>query len=151
MPNEKVLVTQTGADTSTAATIQTGLTVDGKTGWSVFAIEAYWADGSAVAAGDWSLSAYVNTTGTTSTPVQDDEIGRVSWGLQNTAGVAVAVPYDPQRSVVLIEPRVTVQPQIYAVVQSAATGQANDVVLIVYYEIVKLTDLEVLRLFAGGT
>lgn len=150
MPSEKILVTQSANDALTFGTIATSLTVEAKSGWEIFAMEAFWVDGSSVAPGDWQLSATLGTVNTATTPVSDDEIARVAWGLQNTAGVAVAVPYEPQRSIVLIEPRVTVQPQLYVGVTSASTAQANDVVVIVYYNIVKLTDLEVLRLLQGG-
>lgn len=150
MPVIKKLVTQSGNDTFTAASITTGLTVDGRAGWSLTAIEAYWVDGAAVAAGDWSLHAKLATISTSTSFVDDDEIARVDWGMQNTGGVAVSVPYEPFRGISLAEPRVTVQPTIYVGVESSNTGQANDVVFRVYYEIVKLTDLEVLRLLAGG-
>lgn len=150
MPVVKKLVTQTGNDTFTTGSIATGLTVDGKAGWSIIAIEAYWVDGAAVAAGDWTLNAKLATVSTSTSFVDDDEIARVDWGLQNTGGVAVSVPYEPFKGISLAEPRITVQPTIYVGVESTSTGQANDVVFRVYYEIVKLTDLEVLRLLAGG-
>jgi len=146
----KLLVTQGGADTFTAGEIDTNLTIDGKVGWNIKAIEAYWADGAAVAAGDWSLSAAVSTVSTQTSFVDDDEIARVSWGVQNTAGVAVTVPYSPLMGYGLMEDRVTVQPIIYCQVQSSGTSQANDVVFRVYYEIVKLTDIEVMRMLVGG-
>jgi hypothetical protein len=151
MPSIKQLVTQSGNDTATAVAIETGLTADGKSGWQINGIEAYWSDGNTVAAADWKLDAILNTLGAGLTTVaSDDEIARVSWGLQNTAGVAVAVPYEPSKQYFLVEPRVTVQPFIYASVESTSTSQANDVIFVVYYEIVKLTDIEVLRLLAGG-
>jgi hypothetical protein len=64
--------------------------------------------------------------------------------------VAVAVPYEPRKSFDLREPRITVQPEVYLSVESNSTSQANDVVFVITYEIVKLTDLELLRLLAGG-
>jgi hypothetical protein len=144
------LVTQTGNDTFTSAAISTGLTADGKAGWSIAAIEAYWVDGTAVAAADWSISALLGTISTVTTFGDVDEIARISWAMQNTGGVAIAVPLEIQKQVVLLEPRITVQPTIYAAVSSAATGQANDIIISVFYDLVKLTDLEVLRLLAGG-
>ncbi len=150
MPSIKKLVTQSGSDTFTSSAIDTNLTVDGKTGWSIKAVEAYWADGAAVAAGDWYLNAKLATISTSTTFTDDDEIARLDWGMQNTGGVAVSVPYEPFRGISLAEDRVTVQPTIYVGVESSGTGQANDVLFRVYYDIVKLTDLEVLRLLAGG-
>lgn len=150
MPVIKKLVTQSGNDTFTTVAIDTNLTVDGKQGWQINAIEAYWVDGAAVAAGDWSLHAVLATISTATTFVDDDEIARIDWGMQNTGGVAVSVPYDPFRGLSLAEPRITVQPTIYVGVQSSGTSQANDVIFRVYYELVKLTDLEVLRMLQGG-
>lgn len=147
----KKLVTQSGNDAATSSTWETGLTADGKTGLSILGFHAYWADGQAVAAADWKLSAIINTTGASSTtPASDDELARVEWALQNTGGVAVAVPLEPNKSFVLPEERITVQPEIFLCVESASTGQANDVIFVVQYELVKLSDVEVLRLLAGG-
>jgi hypothetical protein len=151
MPSIKILVTQSGNDTATAKVIETGLTADGKSGWQINGLEAYWVDGNTVAANDWKLDAVLNTLGASlTTPVSDDEIARLSWGMQNTAGTAVAVPYEPSKQTFLVEPRVTVQPEIYCSLESVSTGQANDVIFVLYYEVVKLTDIEVLRLLAGG-
>jgi len=150
MSKISLLVTQGGADTFAAGAIDTGLTADGKAGWQINAIRAFWVDGAAVAAADHSLSAKVATLATTTTFGTADEIDRVSWGLQNTAGVAVAVAYEPVKEHYLVESRVTVQPNIYIQVESAGTGQANDVIVEVFYDVVKLSDLEVLRLLAGG-
>jgi len=147
----KKLVTQTGNDTFTAGSIDTNLTVDGGKGWEITAMEAYWSDGAAVAAGDWSLSAVCNITGASTTYADDAEICRVSWGLQNTGGVAVSVPYEPLRAIGLLVPRVTVAPIISVCVQSSGTAQANDVIFRLYYNIVSLKDAEVYKLrFAGG-
>jgi hypothetical protein len=150
MSKASLLVTQGGADTFTAGAIDTGLTADGKAGWQINAIRAFWVDGAAVAAADHSISAKLSTIATTTTFGSADEIDRVAWGLQNTAGVAVAVPYEPVKEHFLTESRVTVQPNIYVQVESAGTGQANDVILEIFYDVVKLSDIEVLRLLAGG-
>jgi hypothetical protein len=150
MAKAKLLVTQSGADTFTAGTINTGLTSDGKSGWQINSIEAFWVDGSTVAAADFQVNAIVSTINTATSFGDADEIDRVSWGLQNTGGVAVAVPYEPVREKVLHEPRLTVQPQIYCNVGSSASGIALDIIFVIHYEIVKLTDIDVLRLLAGG-
>lgn len=144
------LVTQSGADTFTAVAIATGLTADGKSGWSISSIRAQWVDGAAIAAADYTLEAKVATIATTTTFGSADEVERVMWGCQNTGGVAVAFGFEPIKEQFLTEPRITVQPFIYAQVASAGTANANDVIIEVFYDIVKLSDLEVLRLLAGG-
>jgi hypothetical protein len=143
-------VTQGGADTFTVATIPTGLTVDGKAGWSVTGIEVFWSNGYQAAAADALAHAQLSTIATITTFTSADEIARVSWGIQNTAGVAVAMNFEPIKRVFLSEPRITVQPNIYLQCNTATTGLTNVMLFKVYYDIVKLTDLELLRLFAGG-
>ncbi len=150
MPRIVELVTQGGADTATRVQVLTGLTADGKSGWQINRIEAFWKDGLTVAAADHVVNAVVSTVDADTEFGDDDEIARISWGLQNTAGVAVAVAFDPQKATDLFEPRITVQPSIYLGVQSTTSGIANDVIIAVYYEIVKLSDIEILRLLAGG-
>lgn len=150
MPVTKKLVTQSGNDIFTSVAIPTGLTVDGKSGWAIQAMEAYWADGASIAAGDWYLNAKLATISTSTSFQDDDEIARLDWGLQNTGGVAVAVPYEPFRGISLAEARVTVSENLYVSVESSGTSNANDVVFRIYYEIVKLSEIEVLRLRQGG-
>lgn len=149
MAKIRTLVTQSGADTFTASALALP-DLDGKTGYQINAIRAHWKDGAAVAAADYTLVASVQVAATGLTFVDDEMIDFVSWGVQNTGGVAVALPFEPVREHELFEPRLTVQPSIYVAVDSAATGQANDVVIEVFYETVKLSELEYLRLLAGG-
>lgn len=150
MPSIRTLVTQGGADTFTSVAIDTNLTSDGKTGWNILGIRALWVDLAAIAAADHTLYASVQTESTVLTFADEELIDEVGWGLQNTGGVAVAVAVEPIKEHFLFEPRVTVQPTIYVAVASTSTSGTNDVIIEVFYEVVKLTDLEVLRLLAGG-
>jgi len=150
MPKILIGLTQGSADSASAGTISTDLTADGKSGWSVFALEAYYVNGEGAASADWEVIAALQTVNVGANFGSADEIARLGWGVQNTGGVAVAIPYEPVKRNVLLEPRVTVQPQLIFRLESTNTGQANNVVIAVYYDIVKLTDLEVLRLLAGG-
>jgi len=145
-----VSVAQSGADTANAIGIATGLTVDGKAGWSIKGFTAYWQNAESAAAADWEVDAALLTELTGISFVSQDTMGMVAWGCQNTAGVAVAIPVEPIKRVVFPEPRVSVQPSLYARVESNNTGQANTVIFRIEYEIIKLTDIEVLRLFAAG-
>ena len=65
---------------------------------------------------------------------------RIMWGAQNTGGIAVAFTVEPMKTELVFEQRITVQPNIYVGVASTSTGQANDVIFHVYYELVKLTN-----------
>lgn len=150
MAKERIRVTQTAADVNTWGAIDTNISADSKFGWLIKSIQAYWEDGSTIAAADYQLEGVLTTVATATTPENSDEIDRISWGLQNTGGVAVAVPYEPNKVSVLLEERLTVQPIIYCGVLSSETNQANGIIFQVNYEIVKLTDIELLRLLIGG-
>jgi len=146
----KQLVTQSGSDTATEVEILTGLTSDGKSGWAIKSIRAVWKDIAAVAAGDYSLLAAVNTESGAYTEVDDENLLAVRWAAQNTGGVAVFASVEQVMESYSIEERVTVQPALYFRVESSGTSQANDVIFLVQYEPVKLSDTEVLRLLVGG-
>jgi len=150
MPEVRVSFTQSGADTATGTTIATGLTVDGKAGWLISEMEVYWVNSESAVAADYELQAALMSESAAISLVSLDTIELVSWAVQNTAGVAVAFPVEPIKRKVLFEPRVTVQPLLHIRTESNGTGQANQVIYRVKYEIVKLTDIEVLRLFAAG-
>lgn len=149
MSSIRQLVTQSGADTFTSVELSLPA-LDGKTGYRIHGIRAHWDDGAAVAAADYELHASVITQATVTVPSDDELIDQVSWGMQNTGGVAVAPTFEPQKEHILFEPRVTVQPELYVAVESANTSQANDVYIEVFYDTVKLSELEYLRLLAGG-
>lgn len=142
--------TQGGADTASVATIDTGLTVDGKIGIEIYAFEVLWVNGETAVAADFEVTVALTTTSATPSFISSDEIQRIEWGLQNTGGVAVAVPFEPMKQIILVEPRLTVQDTLYFHVISSATGQANNCHGRIYYNTVKLTDLEVMRLLVGG-
>lgn len=150
MPSIRRLVTQGGVDTFAAVAINTSLTVDGKAGWQINSMRATWNNASAVAAADWSIFAICSSIATLPAPADDEYILGIGWGLQNTAGVAVVSQYEPIKKDSLVEPRITVQPYVYLQVSSNLTGATNNMTIEIFYEIVKLSDLEVLRLLAGG-
>lgn len=142
--------TQGGADTFTTTTIDTNITVESKSAISISHMEVFWDNGEAVAAADWEMNVILATAPSLTSFNAADEIARVSWGLQNTAGVAVAVPYEPMKFYTLPESRVTAQPILYVQASSTLTGQANIVRWRIYYEIVKVSEIELLRLVVGG-
>jgi hypothetical protein len=145
----RVLVTQSGVDTATGVAFSLPA-LDGKSAYQISGFEANWYDANTVAAGDWLLRARITTEDSTLTPLDDEMVLELTWAMQNTAGVAVAVPVDPVREKHLYMPRLTVQPFVYARVESTATAQANDVYFTLFYSIEKLSELEYLRLLAGG-
>lgn len=146
----KGIVTQTGADTFTASQILTGLTVDGKAGWQINSFKSTWLLGYTAAAADNICNCVLSTLTTATTPNLEDEIARVSWSVQNTAGVAVAMLFEPTKVATLFEPRVTAQTDLYIHANSSTTGLTNVLYWEIDYDIVKLSDIEVLRLMVAG-
>jgi len=148
--SKRGITTQGGADTFAATTIDTNITADGKTGWEILGIRAMFMNGESGAAADSDVSVILATQATVTTPELDEEIIRLNWAVANTAGVAVAYPVELRKAEILFIPRVTVQPSIFVQVSSTASGLACSISWEIYYNIVKLTDLEVLRLLQGG-
>ena len=146
----KGIVTQTGADTFTAFQILTGLTADGKAGWEIKSFKAHWLLGFTAAAADNIANCVLATLATVTTPNLDDEIARVSWSVQNTAGVAVAMIFEPMKMIILPEPRVTAQTDLYIHANTTTTGLTNVMYWEIEYDIIKLSDIEVLRLMVAG-
>lgn len=144
-----VLVTQGGADTT--AYVQFSLPdLDGKSGYEIVGMRAFWSGAQAAAAADHVLNVVIQTSGTAvKVPTDAEYIDAVSWGQMNTAGVAVTLNYEPYKEHVLLAERVTVQ-DVYAAVASTTTGLTNTVYVSLYYRVVKLSELEYLRLLAGG-
>jgi len=143
-----VLVTQGGNDTYTSVVFPLP-ELDGKSGRQIIGMTAYWVDGAAVAAADYLVKALISTQAATCVPTDNEWLCAVMWGMQNTGGVAVAVGYEPQKSFMVTSERVTVQ-DIYAAVESTGTAQANDMYVTLEYELIKMTELEYLRMLAGG-
>lgn len=143
-------MTQTGVDTYTSLQVLTGLTVDGKSGWEITGFKVYFANGYQAAATDAIMSTSLATVATATTPASENEIARVAWAVQNTAGVAVAFNFEPSKKADLTEPRVTVQSDLYVNCASTTTGLTCNLFYEIAFNIVKLTDLEVLRLAVGG-
>jgi len=150
MLSVKGVITQGGADTFTSVQVLTGLTADGKAGWDIKGFRVFWSNGYTAVAGDAILNGVLATIPTVTLPNNDAEILRVSWGVQNTAGVAVAFNFEPIKSIEQIDGRVTAQPDLYVHANSTGTGLTNVLYYQIDYEIVKLSDLEVLRLLVGG-
>jgi len=150
MPIIRTKVTQTGADTFTAVAIDTNLSSEGKVGWVIKSLKAFWENGYTAAASDQTISGIIASQATVTTPSDPEELVRVNYAVANTGGVAVAYPLELQKKVDAAEDRVTVQPTLYAQLSSVTTGLTNVMYLELEYEEVRMTELEFLRLLIGG-
>ncbi len=135
-------VTQGGNDTITADSFSLPYTGE-KVGIKVIGMEWSWRNAASMAAVDSSLDVMIATT-SAATDIDQDEV-MLYGGYQMVAGAFSGYGSGTQQSIV---DRITVQPFVYGIVKSAATAQANIVVFNLYYEIVKLTEIEYYRLLA---
>jgi hypothetical protein len=120
--------TQSGNDTTTALAIPTGVDVSrGDSGILIVGVAIEWHNPYSVAASDWTLAAVLSVPQTPSSYYRSDPdvIARCVWGLQNTGGVAVAVPVNAQQTYYLDNQRLTVAEDIYFSLVSSLTGVAN--------------------------
>lgn len=144
-------LTQSGVDTTTAVAMNL-FPLDGKSGYEFTAIEVYWKNAENPAHADWEMYTAIqkSASGLTDRNADEDWIVGVSWGMQNTLGTAVSTPVDMQKKEILIEPLITVSQSLNVVCFSSATNQANSISVVAHYNVVKLTELEYLRLLAAG-
>lgn len=147
------ILTQGGADTTATAEIATGLTVDGKSGWRIDFISAYIPlINTAVTTADTSVSILLTTDGIATKPTDEEVIVGAYRATAGTAASTSSYVVDPViigRPV--IEDRITVQPILHLALSSTATGATLVGYFIIAYELVKLTDLEVMRLSVAGS
>ena len=151
MPRFMGVTVQSGVDTTTSTTIDTNINVESKMGLEITAIEAICTTLTIAPAADFRLDFILATASGQVLLNSADNIEQLSWSVANTAGVAVAFDFEPKKLLILVEPRLTVQPLLYATVFSSGTTLVNTVYWRIYYETVKLTDLELMRLLVGGS
>lgn len=147
----RYLLTQGGSDTLASAAMNL-FPLDGKSGYQINSLEVYWKNAENAAPADWEVYVAVQKSaiGLTDRIGDEDWIVGASWAQQNTAGVAVTLQIEPYKKEILIEPIVTVSQTLNVVAFSSGTAQANSFSLIVHYDVIKLSEIEYLRLLAAG-
>lgn len=150
MPTIKGTVTQTGANTYTSSTVDTNLTADGRTGWDIRRFAGFYSNINGQIAADFSQNLILATITTVTTFDSKDEIARVAWQAGGTLFTDAFQNFDPIKNAVFSGSRLTVQPFLY--VNSSSAGQSGAGIMYweMDYDIIKLTDIEVLRLLQGG-
>lgn len=137
-----------GAGSTTVPSISTLLTVDGKTGWqfvgaSVQVLVPY-------QAAAFEMNVQVNTEGSIQAYDDPDLIFDVTFKQSSTTGYLGEFQPLPHKVSDLWFPRITVQPTVYIVCAATGTAATAKVKILLAYDLVKLTDLEVMRLLQGG-
>lgn len=149
MPRKIVEVTQTAVDTTTELAFSTFLSAEGKAGWRINSARFYWPNMELVTT-EGNMTAALNTeTGTTDFG-DESHLLLGSWNFEvaGTAGNMLLVPL--KMDDFTIGERITVQPELFLRCTSSSTGVANKIVMHLDYDVVKLSDIDVLRLLAGG-
>jgi hypothetical protein len=142
-------ITQTAPDTFTEAAIPTRLTVDGKTGWRLVELSVFFENGNTLSlVVDCSATLILSTESGLQSFIDPDYVVSTDWAINGTALSTSSVMVDRHRAVSC--ERVTVQPFVYLQCDSSSTGVACVMSYRLAYELVKLTDLEVMRLLQGG-
>jgi hypothetical protein len=144
---KRVVLTQTGVDVESSLVIPTGLTVDGRLGWSITRMRAIWNNMSSIppTVVSATLNVQLNTEVGSQLFSDVDSIGMISYKLRGIAASTSANQLFP-----MVEPRLTVEPNLILLLASGTTGLANAVSFEFQYEQVKLSDMDVMRLLQGG-
>lgn len=146
------LITQTAANAPAVVQITTNLTVDGRQGWNITGLR--WTFTNIAAAitpiATCNAQIQVNTEAGNQAFDDPDSIFLVNTGAHGIAASTSSVYIPATGTQVLPEPRTTVQPIIYIALDSIGMTQALSVGVEITYEIVKLSDIEVMRLLQGG-
>jgi len=149
---QKVKLVQTGTNVTSEVAIPTYLTVDGKQGWSIIGVDLNVAGlGTIVPA---TASSQILVELNTETGIQNwEDPDNVIYHQLQFRGIAAstsAIQLFGDASIRLLEPRVTVQPNLYLNISSNGLTAVATVYMSVVYEVVKLTDMEVMRMLQGG-
>lgn len=146
----KGTITQTGVNTYTSSLVDTNLSVDGRAGWDIKAFRGFYSNFGVQTPADITQNLILATLATVTNYDSKDEIARVVWQAGGNTFTDVFAQFDAIKAAVFSGSRLTVQPFLY--INSSSTGQSAAGILYweMDYEVVKLTDLEVLRLLQGG-
>lgn len=154
MATERGVVVLPAAGTFTQVTFDTNISSDSKFGINVtgFKGQIRSRDATGVEVPESNMIELILATRITTitTPDEPEELARIAWslGFSTAAGFA---SIEAIKEAKMLEPRLTVQPALYIGVKGSATiGAITDIYYEFSYEIVKLSDIELLRLLVGG-
>lgn len=148
----KKLLTQTAVNTSLEVAVPTLLTVDGRQGWNLTGFR--WNYNNLQNAVASTANAYsilqVNTETGLQTFDDPDNVFYINYLFHGVAASTSAMQIMGSGVQELPEPRTTVQPELYFRLETSGMTIPVTVGVELTYEIVKLTDMEVMRLLQGG-
>jgi hypothetical protein len=151
MSQYKATVTQSGINVLTSVPILTGLTVDGKSGWNIKRVRFNFVGPNAVSpVVDTGIILQLNTEIGDQAFTDNDSIVHETISISGVAASTSAFNLPDPRVWISDIGRVTVQPILYLTLVSNGLIAAGVVNVEIEYEIIRLTDLEVMRLLQGG-
>jgi len=148
----KVALGQSTMNTPAELLIPTNLTVDGRTGWSIIGMRYSVQPLHNAVPATANSNVFIELNTETGNQLFTDNDSILYEVLQFT-GVAASTTArqifgNTERR--LVEPRITVQPNLYLYLTSSGLTAPVTAYVEVIYDIVKLSDIEVLRLMQGG-
>ena len=151
----KGTLTQSAPNAFTQSIVDTNIQVDGKTGWAISGFRVYNETLHSNAPNDLRIAVALSTVNTQTAFNSLDELARVAWGSVYEPGTSATTTsmlagVEPIKAAILLEARLTVQPQIFVQVTSVGSNVASVLFFEVQYELIKLSDIELLRLLVGG-
>lgn len=154
MATARGVVVLAAAGTFIQTVLDTNINADSKYGWAITGFRGILKSRDATGVEvpesndiDLILSTRITTI---TTPDETEELARINWAVAFSTAVAFSIP-ELQKTAPIAEPRLTVQPNLYIGAKgSTAIGAITDIYYEVTYDIIKLSDMEVLRLLVGG-
>jgi hypothetical protein len=146
----KRIVTQTVLNTTTELALPTGITVDGKAGWLVNRVD-FWLASAPITPITPSVIVVQLNTETGNQPFTDPD--SIALGIYLTTGIAAsttAIQVNTHTFWESASGRLTVEPNLYINLATAGLTAVCSVMVSIDYDVIKLTDLEVMRLLQGG-
>jgi hypothetical protein len=152
MPSVKNFVIQATPNADAEVAIPTLLTVDGKSGWMITGVKFSVTNlaQATIPTADCSAIMELNTEIGSQSAVDNDSVAIEYIAVSGIAASVSAFQLQTTYNAVLPSGRLTVQPNLYLHVKSLGFLSGLAIVAEVFYEIVKLTDMEVMRLLQGG-
>lgn len=149
--SQKFIIAQTALNTDVEQVIPTMLTVDGRQGWSIKRVTGWFLSAQAVLSTvDITIGLQLNTETGNQTYTDSDSVASLSMLFNGTAASTSGFQIDPKVEWVSLDGRLTVQPNLYLRITSANAGAVCSFAVEIEYDLVKLSDIEVMRLLQGG-
>jgi hypothetical protein len=148
----KQLLNQTVINTPIELAIPTDITVDGRTAWSVVGMNynVRRLNAAVPNVSNSTVTVELNTETGDQTFTDKDSIIFDQLQFHGIAASTSSFYVPSGKSITLINPRITAQPDLYLRLDTSNLTATVELSVEIVYELVKVTDLEMMRLLQGG-